>query len=78
MGEAITGLAPWEAAAKAVEAVRRLLGIINLPADLSAYGIPKSDLPKLVAGGLKQARLFIPNPRDLTEKDETLNKARNS
>jgi alcohol dehydrogenase class IV len=69
MGEAVTGLAPWEAAAKAVEAVKRLLRTINLPADLAAYGIPKSDLPKLVEGGMKQARLFIPNPRDLTEKD---------
>ena len=69
MGEAVAGLAPWEAAAKAVEAVKRLLGTINLPADLSVYGIPKSDLSKLVEGGLKQARLFIPNPRDLTEKD---------
>jgi len=69
MGETVTGLAPWEAAAKAVEAVKRLMGIINLPAELSAYGIPRSDLPKLVEGGMKQARLFIPNPRDLTEKD---------
>jgi alcohol dehydrogenase len=69
MGEAVTGLSPWEAAAKAVDAVKRLLEIINLPADLSAYGIPKSDLPKLVKGGMKQARLFIPNPKDLTEKD---------
>jgi alcohol dehydrogenase class IV len=49
--------------------VKRLQEIINLPADLSAYGIPKSDLPILVEGGIKQARLFIPNPRDLTEKD---------
>ena len=23
----------------------------------------------MVEGGMKQARLFIPNPRDLTEKD---------
>ena len=69
MGETVTGLAPWEAAAKAVEAVKRLLGIINLPAELSAYGIPMSDLPKLLKGGMKQARLFIPNPKDLTEKD---------
>jgi alcohol dehydrogenase class IV len=74
MGEAVAGLASWEAAAIAVEAVKRLLGILNLPTDLSAYGIPKSDLLKLVEGGMKQARLFIPNPRDLTGKDvESIN-----
>ncbi len=69
LGEPVTGLAPRIAAAKAVVAVNRLLEIIDLPANLSAYGIPKADLPKLVAGGMKQTRLFIPNPRDLTEKD---------
>jgi alcohol dehydrogenase len=69
LGEPVTGLAPRIAAAKAVVAVNRLLEIIDLPANLAAYGIPKSDLPKLVAGGLKQSRLFVPNPRDLTEKD---------
>jgi len=26
-------------------------------------------LPKMVKGGMAQARLFVPNPRDLTEDD---------
>jgi alcohol dehydrogenase class IV len=30
------------------------------------------DLSKLVDGGIKQARLFEPNPKDLTEKDVKL------
>jgi len=32
-------------------------------------GIPRTDIPKLVAGVMKQARLFVPNPRDLAEDD---------
>ena len=69
MGETVTGLAPWEAAAKAVEAVKRLMGIINLPAELSAYGIPRSDLPKLVEGGWKQQRLLVGSPRPVSRDD---------
>ena len=53
----------------AVDAIQELLDIINVPRQIKDYGIPETDLPKLVAGGLKQARLFVPNPRDLTEED---------
>jgi hypothetical protein len=31
-------------------------------------GISKSDLPRRVEGGKKQARPFIPNPKNLSEK----------
>jgi alcohol dehydrogenase class IV len=58
-----------EAAQKAVEAVEKLLESIEVPYRLRDYGIPESDLPKLVEGGMKQSRLFVPNPRDLTEDD---------
>ena len=69
MGEPVAGLSNCDGARRSVEAVKKLLEVINIPYDLTAYGISKSDLPKLVAGGLKQSRLFITNPRDLSEKD---------
>jgi len=69
MGEDVTGLSLYEAAGKSVDAVKKLLKAVNIPFDLTAYGIPLKDLPKLVEGGLKQARLFAPNPRDLSEED---------
>ena len=69
MGENIEGLSPYEAAEKSVEAVKNLLKAVQIPFKLSEYGIPAGDLPKLVEGGMKQARLFIPNPRDLTQED---------
>ena len=55
--------------AKAVEAVIQLLDDVQIPYHLKNYGIPKEAIPKLVEGGMKQARLFVPNPRYLSEKD---------
>ena len=69
MGEPVGGLSPYEAADKSVQAVKNLLAALQVPYRLSQYGIPKDDLPKLVEGGMKQARLFVPNPRDVTEED---------
>jgi alcohol dehydrogenase class IV len=69
MGENVEGLPLFDAAKKAVEAVEKLLKTVNISFRLSDYGISRDDLPKLVEGGMKQARLFIPNPRDLAEED---------
>ena len=69
MGNDIKGLSPMEAAEVSVMAVQELLDTINVSYWLGDYGIPASDLPKLVEGGMKQARLFVPNPRDLAEED---------
>jgi len=69
MGEKIEGLSTYEAAEKSVDAVKRLLEHVNISVKLIDYGVSKGDLPKLVEGGMKQARLFLPNPRDLTEED---------
>ncbi len=69
MGEKVTGLSVYEAAGKSVEAVKNLLGAVQIPFRLSQYGIPREHLPKLVEGGMKQARLFVPNPRDVTQED---------
>jgi alcohol dehydrogenase class IV len=54
---------------KAVEAVVQLLDDVQIPYHLKDYGIPKEAIPKLVEGGMRQARLFVPNPRDLREED---------
>jgi alcohol dehydrogenase class IV len=69
MRENVEGLSMYEAAEKSVEAVKKLLNMVQIPFRLSQYGIAIDDLPRLVAGGMKQARLFVPNPRDLTEED---------
>lgn len=69
MGENVEGLSLYEAAEKSIEAVKNLLNAIQIPFRLSQYGISRNDLPKLVEGGMRQSRLFIPNPRDLTQED---------
>lgn len=69
MGKDIEGFAVSEAADLAVEAIRELLDTIKVSCQIKDYGILEADLPKLAAGGMKQARLFVPNPRDLNEED---------
>ena len=53
----------------AVDAIKELLDVIDVSWRLSDYDIPDEDLPKLVDGAMKQARLFEPNPKNLAEKD---------
>lgn len=72
MGKDVTGLAPMAAAGQAVEAVKDLLQAARVSFQLGDYGVPRGDLPKLVQGAMKQARLFVPNPRDLGEDDVRL------
>jgi alcohol dehydrogenase len=69
MGRDIEGYSWFEAAALAVDTIKQLLDTINVSYRLIDYGISPEDLPKLVEGGMKQARLFTPNPRDLNDKD---------
>jgi alcohol dehydrogenase class IV len=71
MGEKIEGLNGLEAAERSVVAVKKLLEMINISYRLRDYGIPKESIPKLVEGGMKQSRLFVPNPRNLTQDDVT-------
>jgi alcohol dehydrogenase class IV len=69
MGKNIQGLSTQEAALLSVEAVEKLLTTLQISFHLRDYGIPKGGIPKLVEGGMKFSRLFIPNPRDLKEED---------
>ena len=69
MGENVKGLSTYEAAEKSVEAIKNLLNTVRIPFKLTQHGVSRGDLPKLVRGGMSQARLFSMNPRDLTEGD---------
>jgi alcohol dehydrogenase class IV len=69
MGEDVEGLSAMEAAELSVEAVEDLLSTVQIPFHLRDYGIPEGAIPKLIEGGMRFARLFIPNPRDLNEAD---------
>jgi alcohol dehydrogenase class IV len=69
MGENTEGLTDYEAVELLVLRLHRMLEDVGIPSRLGAYGITEADLPKLVAGGMKQSRLFAVNPRDLAEED---------
>ncbi len=71
MGEETIGLSDLQAAERLVDRLHQLLADIGIPDKLGAYGISTDDLPRLVAGGMRQRRLFVPNPRNLTEEDVT-------
>ena len=63
------GLSPYEASEELVTYLFNLLEILNISVRLSDYGATKADIPALVEGGMKLARLFVPNPRNMTEED---------
>ena len=58
-----------EAAQQSVAAVMDLLTTMAVSFRLADYELPMEDIPKLVEGAMRQARLFTPNPRDLNETD---------
>ena len=60
---------PMEAASLSVEAVLELEQAIDVSCHLPDYNIPVDDLPVLVDGAMKQARLFVTNPKDMIEAD---------
>lgn len=69
MGENINGLSLYESSEKAVEAVMKLLTAVRISCKLSDYGVQKKKIPLLTKEALQQSRFFVPNPRDITEKD---------
>lgn len=69
MGENIEGFSTYQAAEKLVININRLLEALGILTKISAYGASREDIPKLVEGGMKLSRLFVPNPRNLTEED---------
>ena len=69
MGKNTAGLSDLKAAETAVEAVRELLESMKISCRLGDYGVPKTDIPKLVQGTMRESRFFALNPRDIKEED---------
>ncbi len=69
MGVNTTGLSLYEAGEALVRNLQQLLTVLKISTRLSDYGVEERHVPELVAGAAKQARLFVPNPRDLGEDD---------
>lgn len=66
MGKNTWGLTVWEAAELAVDSVRRLVDILEIPS-LPEMGIPEEDIPMLVELAYADPQT-IGNPRDLTKE----------
>ena len=56
-------------AAAFIEALEWLGRELNLPQTLSAVGIPRDALPMMAQDAMKQTRLLVNNPREMTEAD---------
>ena len=69
LGEEVEGMAESQAAEMALVAVNRLLDETGISSRLSDYGITPDDVSALTSGTMKQTRLFVFNPRNLTETD---------
>lgn len=66
---AAAGLPPAEAAGRFVAALDALCRDCAVPASLAAVGIGEADLPRLAADAMKQTRLLVNNPREVTFAD---------
>jgi alcohol dehydrogenase class IV len=69
MGAPLEGLTPFKTAQASLTEVRNLLSQVNVSTQLRDYGIPKEGIYRLVQETMKFSRLFVPNPRNLTESD---------
>jgi alcohol dehydrogenase len=70
LGEDVSALPPNEAAERAVDAIRRLLADVDLPASLREFGIEPAnvDIAALVEDAMK-SRNIVTNPRTVTPAD---------
>ena len=69
MGEVTEGMSAREAADSSVTAVKKLLDGLDISIRLSDYGVSAQHVDRLVEGAMKQARLFVANPRNVSVKD---------
>jgi alcohol dehydrogenase class IV len=65
LGEAVDGLADWDAAELAVDAVQRLKADIGIPLNLRDLGIEEDELRPLAEATAQIMRLLRANPRPL-------------
>lgn len=68
-GEDVSGLSDREAAVVAVEALRTLAEDLQVPMNLTQFGVKDKDIPALAEGVMKVTRLLANNPRELTQAD---------
>jgi len=68
MGEQICGLAPVDAAAKGIAAIRKLSKAVGIPAGLKVLGVKEGDLTTMAENAMKDACSFT-NPRKATLED---------
>ncbi|HEY6008325.1 MAG TPA: iron-containing alcohol dehydrogenase [Geobacteraceae bacterium] len=68
MGEDVAGLGLHAAAARSIEAVRRLIADIGLAKGLAQIGLREEDIPLLSANAMKDACL-VTNPRNASMED---------
>ena len=69
LGENTQGMSLREKAMAAVESIRMLSKDLQIPDNLSQFGIKDSDIPMLADGVMKVTRLLANNPRTLTKED---------
>jgi alcohol dehydrogenase len=65
LGENVDGLAPVDAAAKGIAAIRKLSKAIGIPAGLKELGVKEADLPTMAENAKKDA-CQLTNPRTAT------------
>jgi alcohol dehydrogenase class IV len=63
------GLPPKQAAARFVEALAAICRDCGVPDSLAAVGVKESDLQLLATDAMKQTRLLVNNPREMTYAD---------
>lgn len=68
MGVDVKNMTPEEGADAAIEAVRRLIDDVNLPADLKEFGITEEDLPALAEKAMEDSQMTF-NPRPCDEEE---------
>ncbi len=68
LGEEIDGLAPVDAAAKGIAAIRKLSRAIGIPAGLKELGVKEADLETMAVNAMKDA-CRLTNPRVATLQD---------
>ena len=69
MGENVDQFSDFAASERLVDVLFQLLEILGISTSLQDYGLSEINIDSLVAGAMRQARLFRPNPRDMGEDD---------
>ncbi|WP_134702059.1 iron-containing alcohol dehydrogenase [Ammoniphilus sp. YIM 78166] len=69
LGEKVSGLTDFEAADRAVEAMRRLCDAVNIPRGMRAFQVPEEAIGAMAEDASKIERLLKNNPRWLSQED---------